>query len=93
MLERRLYFHIDWALLLAILALCGLGVAMIYSTTGDSTRGVSHLHITQLYAIVLGLIAMAVMLSLDYRTFTDKSHLIYIGVLALLLYVMFFGTV
>ena len=93
MLERRLYFHIDWALLLAILALCGLGVAMIYSTTGGPTRGVSRLHITQLYAIVLGLIAMAVMLSLDYRTFTDKSHLIYIGVLALLLYVMFFGTV
>ena len=93
MLERRLYFHIDWALLLAILALCGLGVAMIYSTTGDPTRGVSRLHITQLYAIVLGLIAMAVMLSLDYRTFTDKSHLIYIGVLALLLYVMFFGAV
>ena len=66
---------------------------MIYSTTGGPTRGVSRLHITQLYAIVLGLIAMAVMLSLDYRTFTDKSHLIYIGVLALLLYVMFFGTV
>src|SRR3990172_2903095 len=93
MLERRLYFHIDWALLLAILALCGLGVAMIYSTTGDPTRDVSRLHITQLYAIVLGLIAMAVTLSLDYRTFTDKSHLIYVGVLALLLYVMFFGAV
>ena len=93
MLERRLYFHIDWALLLAILALCGLGVAMIYSTTGDPTRDVSRLHITQLYAIVLGLIAMVVTLSLDYRTFTDKSHLIYVGVLALLLYVMFFGAV
>ena len=39
MFERRLYYHIDWALLLAILALCGLGVAMIYSTTADPTRG------------------------------------------------------
>ena len=93
MLERRLYFHIDWALLLAILALCGLGVAMIYSTTGDPTRGVSRLHITQLYAVVLGLAAIVVTLTLDYRTFTDKSHLIYIGLLALLLYVMFLGTV
>jgi rod shape determining protein RodA len=91
MLERRLYFHIDWALLLAILALCGIGVAMIYSTTGDPTRSVSRLPITQLYAIALGLMAMAVMVSFDYRTFTDKSHLIYIGLLALLLYVMFFG--
>jgi rod shape determining protein RodA len=93
MFERRLYYHIDWALLLAMLALCGLGVAMIYSTTADPTRGVSRLHITQMYAIVLGLIAMVVTLSLDYRTFTDKSHLIYIGLLALLLYVMFFGAV
>src|SRR5882672_10556959 len=93
MLERRLYFHIDWALLLAILALCGLGVAMIYSTTSDPTRGISRLHIIQSYAIVLGLVAMIVTLTLDYRTFTDKSHLIYIGMLALLLYVMFFGMV
>ena len=37
--ERRLYHHIDWALLIAILALCALGVAMIYSTTSDPTRG------------------------------------------------------
>ena len=36
-------------------------------------------YITQLYAIVLGLVAMVVTLTLDYRTFTDKSHLIYIG--------------
>ena len=93
MLERRLYFHLDWALLVAILALCGLGVAMIYSTTGDPTRGISRLHVTQSYAIVLGLVAMIVTLSFDYRAFTDKSHLIYVAMLALLLYVMFFGTV
>jgi rod shape determining protein RodA len=92
MFERRLYYHIDWALLLAILALCGLGVAMIYSTTSDPTRGNSHLYITQLYAIVIGLAAMVFMLALDYRTFTDKSHLIYVALLAVLLYVLFFGT-
>ena len=38
MFERRLYYHIDWALLVAILALCALGVVMIYSTTADPTR-------------------------------------------------------
>ena len=50
---------------------------MIYSTTGDPTRGVSRLHITQVYAIVIGLVAMVVTLTFDYRTFTDKSHFIY----------------
>jgi rod shape determining protein RodA len=91
--ERRLYHHIDWALLIAIFALCALGVAMIFSTTSDPTRGNSHLYITQLYAIALGTGAMLVTLTLDYRTFTDKSHLIYIGLLAILLYVLFLGTV
>jgi rod shape determining protein RodA len=91
--ERRLYFHIDWALVIAMLSLCALGVVMIYSTTSDPTRGTPHMHITQLYAIALGLVAMVFMLTLDYRTFTDKSHLIYIGLLALLLYVMLFGMV
>jgi rod shape determining protein RodA len=93
MFERRLYYHIDWALVMAMLALCGLGVAMIYSTTADPTRGTSHLYVTQLYAIVLGFCTMVFMLTLDYRTFTDKSHLIYLALLGVLLYVVFFGDV
>src|SRR3954451_3487364 len=66
---------------------------MINSTTADPTRSMSRMYVTQLYAIVLGLVAMVFMVTLDYRTFTDKSHLIYIGICALLLYVMFFGMV
>jgi rod shape determining protein RodA len=93
MFERRLYYHIDWALVAAMFALCGLGVVMIYSTTSDPTRGSSHLWVTQLYAIGLGIVAMLVTMSLDYRTFTDKSHLIYIALLIVLVYVMFFGMV
>src|SRR6195256_4533097 len=93
MFGRRLYHHIDWALVAALLALCALGVVMIYSTSSDPTRVTSRLYITQLYAIALGLVAMLFMLTLDYRAFTDKSHLIYIGLLGLLVYVMFFGMV
>jgi rod shape determining protein RodA len=91
--ERRLYHHLDWALLGAILALCVLGIVMIYSTSSDPTRSTSHLYMTQIYAVVLGFGAMVFTLALDYRTFTDKSHLIYLGLLAALLYVLFFGDV
>jgi rod shape determining protein RodA len=91
MFERRLYFHIDWLLLTAILALCALGVIMIFSTTSDPTRGTSHLYVTQLWAIGLGLGAMVVMLTLDYRTLSDKSHLLYIALCGLLIYVLFLG--
>ncbi|MGE3177980.1 MAG: rod shape-determining protein RodA [Vicinamibacterales bacterium] len=92
MFERRLYYHIDWALLAALLALCALGTAMIYSTSGGSASG-SHLYVTQLYAIAIGLGALVVTLTVDYRAFTDKSHFIYIGLLGLLLYVIFMGDV
>ena len=85
MFERRLYHHIDWALLIAVLALCALGVVTVYSATFDPTKGASHRWVIQLYAIALGACAMLVMLALDYRTFTDKSHLIYIAILGVLL--------
>jgi rod shape determining protein RodA len=93
MFERRLYHHIDWALLMAILSLCTLGVVMIYSTTSDPTRGVSKLYITQLYAIGLGLVAMIIAMTIDYRTFADKSHIIFAILIALLAYVLFRGVV
>ncbi|HVC19096.1 MAG TPA: rod shape-determining protein RodA [Vicinamibacterales bacterium] len=91
MFERHLYHHIDWLLLGAILTLCCLGVAMIYSVTGAVHGSGSHLYLRQIYAILLGLGALVLCLSIDYRTLADKSHLIYIGILALLLYVLLFG--
>jgi rod shape determining protein RodA len=90
MFERRLYFHIDWALVIAILALCVMGILMIYSATQSSAP---RLYISQLYALGLGVGALVVMLSIDYRTLADRSHWIYLAVVGLLLYVMFFGAV
>ena len=33
MFERRLFFHVDWLLLGAVLLIAAIGAAMIYSTT------------------------------------------------------------
>jgi len=89
MFERRLYYHVDWALLGAVLVICTIGLVQIYSATGGATR----IYYTQIYGIAMGLIALLVALSIDYRSLADKSHLIYGGVLLLLLYVLFFGAV
>jgi rod shape determining protein RodA len=89
MFERRLHYHIDWGLIVALAALCALGLANIYSATGGWTSVFQ----TQIYGIVLGTIALIVCLSVDYRSLADKSHFIYIGIVALLLYVLFFGAV
>jgi rod shape determining protein RodA len=89
MFERRLYYHIDWLLIGAVLALCALGLAMIYSATGGPTN----VYWTQTYAIGLGVIAMLACLSVDYRSLGDKSHLIYLAMILALVGVLFFGAV
>ena len=76
-------------MVVALLALCVLGLAMIYSASGGPTR----VYTTQIYGILLGLVAFGLCLSIDYRTLTDKSHWIYLGVLVLLGYVLVFGAV
>jgi len=89
MLERRLYYHIDWAMVAGIFALCAIGLAQIFSATGGFTR----IYYTQIYGIIIGIFAMAICLTIDYRSMADKSHWIYLGVLLLLMYVLFFGAV
>ena len=76
-------------MVVALLALCVLGLAMIYSASGGPTR----VYTTQIYGILLGLVAFGLCLSIDYRTLADKSHWIYLGVLVLLGYVLLFGAV
>ena len=93
MFERRLYHHIDWAMVGAIVALCLIGLAQIYSTTAPEGGGASSIFFTQIWAILLGLVALAVALSIDYRTLADKSHFIYVAVVAALIGVLIFGVV
>ena len=93
MFERRLIFHVDWLLLGALLVLTGIGVAMIYSTTyvvvGDHAGPQVR---TQSYALVLGLIALFVFLVIDYRLLAENSLVLFGGLLALLLFVLFKGS-
>ena len=95
MFERRLYFHIDWLLLGAVLTLAGIGVAMIYSTTyrllPDGTGYAGREFYTQLYALGLGGIALLVCLTIDYRALAEHSLIIYGGLLALLVFVLIAG--
>ena len=94
MFERRLYFHIDWLLLGAILLLAGIGVAMVYSTTYVTTATGGHAAPqvwTQLYALGIGLIAFCVFLAIDYRVFAEHSLFIYGGLVVLLIFVLVKG--
>ena len=89
MFERRLYYHIDWLLIGAVLAICALGLSMIYSTTG----GAGPVYWTQVYALGLGAMAMVLCLTFDYRSLADKSHWFYLAMVIALVGVLFFGAV
>ena len=95
MFERRLYFHIDWLLLGAVLLLAGIGLSMIYSTTyvtlADGTGHPGPRFWVQLYAVGLGALALIVFLALDYRFLAEHSLLLYGGLVLLLVYVLVNG--
>jgi len=94
MFEQRLYKHLDWSLLGAVLMLCLVGLLMIYSTTYDPIRAsVGREFYTQLSAVGIGLVAMTIVLFIDYRTLSEYAPVFYGGVAVLLLYVLFFGVV
>src|SRR5690242_21583524 len=95
MFERRLYFHIDWLLLGAVLLLAAIGVSMIYSTTyvtlADGSGHPGARFWVQLYAVGLGVLALAVCLAIDYRFLAEHSLVLYGGLVLLLLYVLIAG--
>ena len=95
MFERRLYFHVDWLLVAAILLLAGIGLAMIYSTTyvrlpGGSGRP-GREFFTQIYALGIGGVALVICLMIDYRKLAEHSLLIYGGLIAMLVFVLVSG--
>ena len=80
-------------MVVAILALCLIGLAQIYSATYTAAGGASSIFYTQIWAILLGFVALLIALSIDYRTLADKSHFLYIAILAALIGVLVFGVV
>lgn len=95
MFERRLYFHIDWLLLGAVLLLSAVGIAMIYSTTYVTTTSGGHpgtQPFTQFYALGIGVVALLVCMLVDYRILAEHSMFVYGTVVVLLIFVLFKGS-
>ena len=92
MFERRLFNYIDWMLVVAIGVLCLIGLVMIFSATYDPvTDEVGSQFYRQILGLFLGVIAVVVCLVVDYRVLVERSLLLYVGLVALLLYTLFFG--
>ena len=79
--------HIDIPLLLLLLALCGIGLTVLYSASGQSIFYVKR----QATFMLVGLFSMLIMAQFKPRFWERSSGLIYIGGLLSLVAVLFFG--
>jgi rod shape determining protein RodA len=90
------WHHADPLLLALPFAIAGLGLLMIYSSsrTRLARQGISQLYYVerQGIAIVIGVVAMAVVIAIDYRRIRDMWVLVYFAVLPLLVGVLVVGS-
>lgn len=92
--DRRLLPHFEWVLPLFVLAICGLGIASIYSATYTPGRQeLPPFALRQLAWFGAGLVGMLAMLTFDYRRLDRQAYLLYGLVLAALVAVPFVGDV
>ncbi len=92
MIETNIWRHFDRKLFLAVLALCGIGIAMIYSAT-ISTVDLADYWKRQLLFTGIGVVAMLVVAAIDYRNLELLAQPAYIFLLLSLVAVYLFGTV
>ena len=77
----------DWVLLSLALAIAAVGVAEIYSATQYELS--ESFYVKQIYYIILGLVMLALVVSLDYRLLSQQVPYIYLVAVLSLLLVLF----
>lgn len=83
------YRHLDWVLIVAVLLVSAVGLLMVFSTSRGANPPFYYAQAAkQLLFIVLGIIAAAVVVAVDYRHFRDWAPFIYGAGLALLVFVL-----
>ncbi len=90
--DRSLWRHFDKPLFIAVLALCGIGIAMTYSAT-KNTIDLNEYWIRQLQFAGLGILVILAISAFDYRHLELIAQPLYIVFLISLVLVYFVGTV
>ena len=91
--DRSNLHNFDWTLLAIVLSICAIGILNIYSAgySYDALERQSPFYIKQIQWILLGLIAMIITFSIDYRFLAKGAYVIYCIAIALLMLVHIFG--
>lgn len=87
-----IYKGIDWLMLLPSLFLSGLGLVEIYSISLSRSGGDLSIFKKQLFFTLIGLVAMAILIRLDYYIFYSYSNWFYLAGFVALVLVLIFGS-
>lgn len=90
MVERQLWRHFDWTLLLIVLALSLIGIAMVYSAT-RFTEELADYWQRQTLFLILGLVALFAIAVFDYRHLEILAPLLFVVFIVSLVSVTLFG--
>ncbi len=83
------YRHLDWVLIAAVLIISAVGLLMVFSTSRGANPPYYYAQSAkQLLYVVIGIVAAAIIVAIDYRHFRDWAPFIYGAGLALLLFVL-----
>jgi rod shape determining protein RodA len=91
-IDRRLFSHFEWPLLMIVMAIVGCGLATIMSATSTAGGGLSSTVMRQGFWTGIGLAVLIASQAFDYRLLTRYGYIVYGGAVGLLLAVLWFGT-
>lgn len=90
MIDRRAFREMDWTLVAVVVLLCGIGVAMVASSTGFIP---GHLHVRQALWVLAALAALFISASVDYKSLASYAPWLYLAAVFLLIGLLMFGRV
>ena len=84
--------NVDWVLLITQFVLMVIGCFVVYSASRTRIEGEPFAFATrQVVFGIIGLVAMAVVMSIDYETLKDRAVSIYIATIAMLVLLLLVG--
>ena len=90
-IDRRLFTHFDWVLLLLLLLICGMSLFNLYSASYPPKPWGTPPYMKQGYFFLLGFMGFLFLLSFDYQELHSWNYPFYLFVVMLLIVAFFLG--
>lgn len=90
-IDRRLFTHFDWVLLLLLLLVCGMALFNLYSASYPPKAWGTPPYLKQCYLFLMGFAGFLFLISFDYNELHIWNYPFYIAIIALLVIAYFLG--